>query len=168
MAQDGIAVERGLACEFQRFLEAERGQGPGPRRCTTKGRSRHRPSSVPATTSGKDIAAGWCRRHTEANATLTITFRGPGTLWLTMRRSCPRTRSRLASRRGRGGEGDAPGIIRFGGSALEDPGLGTSSGVTRLATPTAAGRSGPGVACSRPGRAWKNSSSFAGWSTPSP
>ena len=43
----------------------------------------------------------------------------------------------------------------------------SSSGETRSATRTTAGRSAPGAAFSRPGRASKSSSSSAGWSTPS-
>ena len=60
-----------------------------------------------------------------------------------------------------------PGIIRFGGSTLDDPTWANSSGAIRSAIPTTAGRSAPGAGFSRPALVLKSSCSSAGWSKPS-
>jgi alpha-N-arabinofuranosidase len=124
ISQDGIAVRRGLACRFACYLRGQR-LGSSVRVCL------HR--------EGKALAAcefrptdGWKKyqgqlvpSRTESNATLTISFRGPGTLWLDNASLMPKDAIG-------GWRADVvaavralkPGVIRFGGSALDEPGFG--------------------------------------------
>ena len=124
VAQDGIAVERGVACDFSCYL---RQSGlTSPVRITL-----HHEGTVLA--SAELAPGGEWRKYqarlvpsaTDANATLTIEFRGPGTLWLD-------NASLMPENAVRGWRADVvaavkamrPGIIRFGGSALEETGFG--------------------------------------------
>jgi len=125
ISQDGIAVERGKACMFHCYL----------RRAGFMGSVR-----VQIQREGKVLASGeltlesaWKKysvrlmpRESETNATLTISFRGPGTLWL--------DNASLMPEDTRGGwrpdvvaavKALTPGVIRFGGSALDEPGYGS-------------------------------------------
>ena len=52
-------------------------------------------------------------------ATLSISFRGPGTLWMDQVSLCRRQGVRLAPGRGRGAPALRPGMIRFGGTTTE-------------------------------------------------
>ena len=74
---------------------------------------------------GRNTAPDSCRTATDSSATLTIEFQGPGTLWLDNASLMPvdsiggwRKDVVEAVREER------PGIIRFGGSTLDDPNLG--------------------------------------------
>jgi alpha-N-arabinofuranosidase len=124
IAQDGIAVERNLPCTFSCYLRQEGMRGP------VQIRLRH---------AGKEIAscefkpAGEWRKYrarltpsaTETNATLSITFHGPGTLWIDNASLMPEDavggwrRDVVEAVRAL-----RPGVIRFGGSAVEDPSFG--------------------------------------------
>jgi alpha-L-arabinofuranosidase len=124
IAQDGIAVQAGVACDFGCFLKQS----------GLSGRVRvrlHHDSTVYASAE-LEATAEWGKQrarlvptHTDANTTLTIEFRGPGTLWLDNASLMP-----LDARGGwRADVVEAvkamhPGIIRFGGSTLDDPNLG--------------------------------------------
>jgi alpha-N-arabinofuranosidase len=124
IAQDGLAVRRGLACDFSSSI---RSQGiRGPVRVTL-----HREGMVYAacelqpTTDWRKHRARLIPAGTDAHATLSITFRGPGTLWLDNASLMPED----AVGGWRKDVVEAvrtlkPGVIRFGGSALDDPNLG--------------------------------------------
>jgi alpha-N-arabinofuranosidase len=124
ISQDGIAVARDGACTFRCFLRQRGLRGPVRVRL-------HRGGTVLAACEFRPGGA-WRKFQArlvpaadETNATLTISFRGPATLWLDSTSLMP---------------GDAvggwrrdvveavramkPGVIRFGGSALDDPALG--------------------------------------------
>jgi alpha-N-arabinofuranosidase len=124
ISQDGIAVERGKPCTFRCYLRQEGIVGP----VTV---SLHREGKALA--SAEFSAAGAWKKYSarlvpsgdEANATLTVSFRGPGTLWL--------DNASLMPDDAQGGwrpdvvaavKALAPGVIRFGGSALDEPGFG--------------------------------------------
>ncbi len=124
IAQDGIAVQAGLGCDFACFVKQNGLNG--------KVRVRlHRDSTVYASAE-LDATRDWTKQRvalvpsgTDTNATLTIEFRGPGTLWL--------DNASLMPRDAKGGwradvveavKAMRPGIIRFGGSTLDDPNLG--------------------------------------------
>jgi alpha-L-arabinofuranosidase len=124
VSQDGIALERGVACDFSCSLKQSGLKGPVRVRL-------HREGTVYA--SCEFIPTGdWHKYHarlvppaTESSATLTIEFLGPGTLWLDNASLMPvdsvggwRKDVVEAVRAQR------PGIIRFGGSTLDDPNLG--------------------------------------------
>jgi alpha-N-arabinofuranosidase len=124
ISQDGIAVARGKAGTFRCYL---RQQGVA------------RPVTVRLHREGKTLASAevspgsaW-RKHSArlipsddaTNATLSISFHGPGTLWLD-------NASLMPDDAVDGWRPDVvaavkalvPGVIRFGGSALDEPGFG--------------------------------------------
>src|SRR5262249_36249213 len=81
ISQDGIAVERNKACVFTCYLRQRGLKGP-------VGVKLHREGKVHASCAFK-LAGGWKKyrarlvpSRTDTNATLTVSFRGPGTLWL--------------------------------------------------------------------------------------
>jgi alpha-N-arabinofuranosidase len=124
IAQNGVAVDKRTACEFSCYLRQQGIDGP---------------VQVHLEQDGKELAScnfqpggEWKKYHarlapaeTATNATLRITFRGPGTLWLD-------DASLMPSDNVGGWRRDVveavkalkPGVIRFGGSALDDPNLG--------------------------------------------
>jgi alpha-L-arabinofuranosidase len=124
IAQNGIAVDRGVACQFTCFAKQAGVKTPVTIRL-------HREGAVYA--SGRiEPGDAWgklgCRLEPSAsdpNTTLTISLQGPGTLWLDSVSLVPE------SAKG-GWRADVvaavremkPGIIRFGGSTLDDPNLG--------------------------------------------
>jgi alpha-N-arabinofuranosidase len=124
VAQDGIAVERGLACDFSVYLKQGGLTSPVSvllhREGTVLASAELTPSNE-----WKKYRARLVPSASESNATLTITFRGPGTLWLDNASLMPvnaiggwRADVVAAVKEMR------PGIIRFGGSALEETGYG--------------------------------------------
>jgi alpha-N-arabinofuranosidase len=127
IAQDGIAVSAKQPCEFTCFMRHEGITGPVTVRI-------QRGADVIATCQLTPTAQ-WTKHRarltfTRADtlATLSITFRGPGTLWLDNASLMPektvggwRTDVVEAVRALK------PGIIRFGGSALDDSNLGEFS-----------------------------------------
>src|SRR5262249_51988194 len=125
ISQDGIALGRSKSCTFRCFLRQEGLAGP----VTV---SLHREGRVLASAEFSPGAA-W-KKHSarlgpsadETSATLTVSFRGPGTLWLD-------NASLMPDDDAVGGwrpdvvaavKALAPGVIRFGGSALDEPGFG--------------------------------------------
>jgi alpha-N-arabinofuranosidase len=124
IAQDGIAVERGKACQFSCYLRQEGIKGPVRARL-------HRDHEELAScefqpgAAWKKFQARLTPSATTADATLAITFRGPGTLWLENASLMPQDTvggwrpDVVAALRAL-----KPGVIRFGGSALDDPNLG--------------------------------------------
>jgi alpha-N-arabinofuranosidase len=124
IAQDGIALDRGKACTFSCWLRQEGLQGPVTVRL-------HHEGTVRAACEFR-LAEKWVKYRArlvpsagDTNATLTVEFRGPGTLWIDNASLMPednvggwRTDVVAAVRALK------PGVIRFGGSALDDPNLG--------------------------------------------
>lgn len=124
IAQDGIAVQRGEAYLFQGYLRSL--QVEGPVRVALHHENRRyatcdfRPDSEWRKFHARLIPAG-----TDDNATLSLEFRGPGTLWVDNASLMPehtvggwRPDVVEAVRRLK------PGIIRMGGSAFEVPSMG--------------------------------------------
>ena len=119
VAQDGVAVRRGAACRFTGWFRAEGLAGPVTLSITDGAR----------TVAAAEVRPGgaWARHAvrlaptaTSAAATFSITFRGPGTLWLDSVSLMPeetvggwRPDVVAALRRLR------PGVIRFGGSVVD-------------------------------------------------
>jgi alpha-N-arabinofuranosidase len=124
MSQDGISVEREQACVFSCYLRQQGIAGPVQVRIHREGRVVASCDLKPAG-AWKKLQARLVPSQTETNATLTIRFRGPGTLWLD-------NASLMPEHTVGGWRSDVvaavralkPGIIRFGGSALDDPGYG--------------------------------------------
>jgi alpha-N-arabinofuranosidase len=124
ISQDGIAVQRGVACDFALWL---RQSGiAGPVRVLL-----HR-EATPLAACAFSPTAAWQKVHarlvpseTATDTTLSIAFRGPGTLWLDNASLMPEDsiggwrRDVVEAVRAL-----KPGIIRFGGSALDDASLG--------------------------------------------
>ena len=124
VAQDGIAVERGLVCDFSVYMKQNGLKNPVRVSLHHEGTVL---ASVEFTPSNawKKYRTRLVPSATNSNATLTITFQGPGTLWL--------DNASLMPENAMGGwradvvaavKAMRPGIIRFGGSALEETGFG--------------------------------------------
>lgn len=124
ISQDGIAVERDAAYGFTCYLRQEgirepvrinlHREGTGFASCTFQ-----------PTESWKKYRARLVTTATTAHATLSIHFRGPGTLWLDSASLMPE--KNIAGWRPDVVEAVKalkPGIMRFGGSTLDDPNLG--------------------------------------------
>jgi alpha-N-arabinofuranosidase len=119
VAQDGIAIRQGVACHYSCYLKREGGKGAVQVRL-------HREGTVYAEC-GLEPTAEWTKYHarlvpsgTTSGATLTIEFHGPGTLWLDSASLMPED----AIGGWRRDVVDAvrnlkPGVIRFGGSAVD-------------------------------------------------
>jgi alpha-N-arabinofuranosidase len=124
ISQDGIAVDKGRACVFSCYLRQDGVSGPVRVRLHREGTEyascEFRPDGKWQKYHARIVPAG-----TEANATLCISFRGPGTLWLDNASLMPEDTAG-------GWRPDVveairalkPGVIRFGGSALDEPGFG--------------------------------------------
>jgi alpha-N-arabinofuranosidase len=121
ISQDGIAIERDQALAFSCYLRQQGIARPLQVRLHHEGRVLASCELKPAG-AWKKFQARVVPLQTDTNATLTISFRGPGTLWLD-------NASLLPEQTVGGWRPDVvaavralkPGIIRFGGSALEDP-----------------------------------------------
>src|SRR6266851_5246792 len=124
ISQDGIAIERDKACTFSCYLRQKGIDKPVRVRLHHEGRvlasCEFRPD-----TNWKKFQARLVPSATDTHATLTVEFTSPGTLWLDnvslmpednvggWRRDVVEAVKTLK-----------PGIIRFGGSALDEPGFG--------------------------------------------
>jgi alpha-N-arabinofuranosidase len=124
VAQDGIALERKLPCAFSIDLKAESIDGPATIRLgrdgTTYASAEFRPGA-----SWSKFRARLVPTATDDRARISISFRGPGTLWLDHASLLPEDavggwRKDVVS----AVTALQPGIIRFGGSALDDPTMG--------------------------------------------
>jgi len=124
VAQDGIAVERGLTCNFACYFKESGLKAPVRVRLHHEG-TVYASCELQTSDAWKKYHARLVPSQTDANATLTIEFRGPGTLWLDNASLMPENAvggwrpDVVAAVRAL-----KPGIIRFGGSALDDPNLG--------------------------------------------
>lgn len=124
ISQDGIAVKRGGACLFSCYLRQQEIAGPVRVRLHREGKTLATAEFHPAGEWGK-VHARLVPSATDANAALTLEYRGPGTLWLD-------NASLMPEETAGGWRKDVveavralkPGIIRFGGSALDDSDLG--------------------------------------------
>jgi dipeptidyl aminopeptidase/acylaminoacyl peptidase/alpha-L-arabinofuranosidase len=124
IAQDGIAIDRGKACVFSCWLRQEGLQGPVKIRLHHEG-TVHAAHEFRPTEKWVKYSARLVPSAGDTNATLTIEFRGPGTLWIDNASLMPEDNiggwrpDVVAAVRAL-----KPGIIRFGGSALDDENLG--------------------------------------------
>ncbi len=124
IAQDGIAVERGKPCVFNCFLRQQGLAGPVRVRLQRQGEELFSCEFRPGDRWQK-FSARVVPSATSAAATLRVTFRGPGTLWLDNASLMPEDavggwrRDVVEAVRAL-----RPGVIRFGGSALDDGNLG--------------------------------------------
>jgi alpha-N-arabinofuranosidase len=120
IAQAGIAVERGKACIFSCYL---RQQGlKDPIRVQLRHENKvYATAEFQPTGDWKKYRARLVPSESDADATLTITFRGPATLWLDNASLMPEDTvdgwrpDVVAAVRAL-----KPGIIRFGGSAVDE------------------------------------------------
>ncbi len=126
IAQDGLAVERGGTCDFSCFLRSDGIRG------SIRIRLHHAETDFATCDLHPTADTSWHKQHgqlvpsgTDDRVTLTIEFHGPGTLWLD-------NASLMPENAVGGWRKDVveavrelkPGVIRFGGSALDDPNLG--------------------------------------------
>ncbi len=81
VAQDGIAVEGGLACDFRVYMKQTGLKSPVRVLLHREGTVLASADLAP-TSEWRKYRARLVPSASESNATLTITFRGPGTLWL--------------------------------------------------------------------------------------
>jgi alpha-L-arabinofuranosidase len=124
IAQDGIAVHHGKPCTFRCYLRQQGIKGPVQVRLHHEGTSIASATFSPEGT-WKKYSARLDPSRNETNATLTVSFRGPGTLWLD-------NASLMPDDSVGGWRPDVvaavkalkPGVIRFGGSALDEAGYG--------------------------------------------
>jgi alpha-L-arabinofuranosidase len=124
IAQDGIAVEKGAALLFTCYLRQAGLKTPVKVRLHHEGHSYAEAEMQPAE-EWKKYQARLVPDATGAVVTLDISFCGPGTLWLD-------NASLMPERTVGGWRPDVveairalkPGVIRFGGSALDEPGYG--------------------------------------------
>src|SRR5579883_668479 len=124
IAQDGIAVAKEQPCVFSCYFKQEGITGPVTvnlhRDGKTYATAEFRPTNKWTKHRARLVIEG-----VDTNAILSITFRGPGTLWLD-------NASLMPEKTVDGWRPDVveavkalkPGIIRFGGSALDDSNLG--------------------------------------------
>jgi alpha-N-arabinofuranosidase len=124
ISQDGIAVQRDKSCNFHCYLRQKGIKGPVRVRLHYEGTMLASAEFSPGA-AWKKYSARLVPRATATNATLEISFRGPGTLWLDSASLMPddaldgwRPDVVAAVKALR------PGVIRFGGSALDEPGYG--------------------------------------------
>jgi alpha-L-arabinofuranosidase len=124
IAQDGIAISPDQPCEFTCFMRQEGIKGPVTVRIH-KGAEEYATCQFTPFAEWEKFRAKLAFTKSDANATLSINFRGPGALWLDNASLMPqktvggwRTDVVEAVRALK------PGIIRFGGSALDDSNLG--------------------------------------------
>jgi alpha-N-arabinofuranosidase len=124
IAQDGIAVDKDKSCRFSCYLRQEGIDGPVQVRLEREGQELAAAVFKPGG-QWQRFEARLQPAATRTSATLEISFRGPGTLWIDSAFLMPEDNV--------GGwrldvvaalKALKPGIIRFGGSALDDANLG--------------------------------------------
>jgi alpha-N-arabinofuranosidase len=124
ISQDGIAVEHGRACTISCYIRQEGVQGPVRIRLHREDKDLAS-VELAACKSWKKFSFRLLPNATNTNATLTISFLGPGTIWLD-------NASLMPDDALGGWRADVvaavkalkPGVIRFGGSVLDEPGYG--------------------------------------------
>jgi alpha-L-arabinofuranosidase len=120
VAQDGIFVDKGKPCTFSCYLRKEGFRGPVTVRLHREGKT-FASCQLEAGAAWKKHSAKLVSTEREINATLAIEFRGPGTLWID-------NASLMPDDAIHGWRPDVvealralkPGVIRFGGSALDE------------------------------------------------
>lgn len=123
LSQDGIAVEQGRACDFKCWFRAAGVLGPVRVRLH-HGLEVYAEGHVQPGAEWQKQALRLTPKGSDAAATLTIDFRGPGTLWLD-------NASLMPIDNAGGWRPDVleavralkPGVIRFGGSTVDDPNM---------------------------------------------
>ncbi len=124
ISQDGIFIERGQACHLTIWLRARGVSGPVRLRLHHEAKVYAGCEFQPGE-EWKKFSARLVSSARDVNATLSIEFRGPGTLWLDNASLMPEDTvggwrpDVVAAVRAL-----KPGIIRFGGSTVDDPGRG--------------------------------------------
>jgi alpha-N-arabinofuranosidase len=124
IAQEGIAIQQGIACRFSIHLK-QKGIRESVRVRLHRDGTDYAACELQATGEWAKYEARLVPRATNDRATISIEFRGPGTLWL--------DNARLMPEDAIGGwhkdvveavRAMRPGVIRFGGSAVDvtDPG----------------------------------------------
>ncbi|HZT42574.1 MAG TPA: alpha-L-arabinofuranosidase C-terminal domain-containing protein [Chthonomonadaceae bacterium] len=119
ISQDGIAVQKGTACAFSIYLRAEGRNAPVQVSVHHEGKVLATCAFQP-TGDWQKYRAQLVPTDTDTNATLSISFRGPATLWLDNASLMPEDtvggwrRDVVEALRAL-----KPGIIRFGGSDVE-------------------------------------------------
>ncbi len=124
IAQDGVAVQKGLPCTFSCYMKRTGFKGPVHVSLHHDGRVVASADLQPGEAWSK-LKAALLPSETENSATLSIEFRGPGVLWLD-------NASLMPDDNVGGWRADVveavkalkPGIIRYGGSTLDDANLG--------------------------------------------
>jgi alpha-N-arabinofuranosidase len=124
IAQEGLAIDRGVACEFSCFLKQEGLKGP------VRVRLRHDATIYAScefqpTAEWRKYRARLVPAANDDCVTIAIEFRGPATVWIDSAQLMPEDavsgwrRDVVEAVRAL-----KPGVIRFGGSALDDRNLG--------------------------------------------
>jgi alpha-N-arabinofuranosidase len=121
ISQDGIFVDRGAACLFSGYLRASDLSGPVRVRLHREGKLNAQCEFLPGEQWQK-FRARLVPTERDTGATVTIEFRGPGTLWLDSLALMPE--ASIGGWRPDVVEAVRalkPGVIRFGGSTLSVP-----------------------------------------------
>jgi alpha-L-arabinofuranosidase len=119
VAQDGIAVQRGIACAFSIYLKQTGIRGPVRVRLHRDGTAYAGCEFQPAG-EWANYRARLVPKDSDDRATITIEFHGPGTLWLDS--ACLMPEDSVGGWRRDVVEAVRamrPGVIRFGGSAVD-------------------------------------------------
>ncbi|HWE39291.1 MAG TPA: alpha-L-arabinofuranosidase C-terminal domain-containing protein [Isosphaeraceae bacterium] len=121
IAQGGIALRRGVACEFSCNLKEAGLNGPVRARLQRDG-TVYAEAELRPTKDWRKHHARLVPNGDDDRATITIDFHGPGTLWLDNAALMPEDavdgwRSDVIE----AVKAMRPGVIRFGGSTLDDP-----------------------------------------------
>ena len=125
VSQDGLAVEKGLGCAFSCYLKQEGLSGSGGGSPPSRRDASTPHPSFGRRANGVNIKLRSIPTSTDDRVTLSIECQGSGTLWLDAASLVPKDavsgwrRDVVEAVRAM-----KPGVIRFGGSALDDPNLG--------------------------------------------
>jgi alpha-N-arabinofuranosidase len=124
IAQDGIAIDKDQPCNFSCYLRQEGITAPVKIRVNREGQE-YAAYEFQVTEKWKKYETRLEFPKSDAYATLIITFHGPGTLWLDNASLMPvKTIGGWRPDVVEAVKALKPGIIRFGGSALDDSTLG--------------------------------------------
>jgi alpha-N-arabinofuranosidase len=119
IAQDGIALQRGVACDFACYLKQKGLRGPVRVRLHREG-TEYAGCELQPTDEWRKYRARLVPSSTDTSATLSIEFHGPGTLWIDSTSLIPEDalggwrQDVIAAVRAM-----KPGVVRFGGSAVD-------------------------------------------------
>ncbi|HTQ12205.1 MAG TPA: carbohydrate binding domain-containing protein, partial [Fimbriimonadaceae bacterium] len=123
VAQDGLSLNKGVSCRFSTWV---RGVKAGTLRVKLfHNEAEYAAASLPVSTEWRKVTATLDPNGADANATISITFTGPGEFWLDNASLMPTDtvggwrKDVVAALRAL-----KPGIIRVGGSVLDGGGLG--------------------------------------------